>query len=381
MEMKLDKFIEAARSGRIEMHFHPIHSNLVGFKYSRNTVYSGDWDELTCNARGIVFDTDTGEVLARPFRKFFNYSEMFNDGMPTALVKKLDGIEGCDPNFDMKSVKYVVNEKIDGSLGIAFCYGDEWIVKTGGSFESDQAIWAQEWFDKHVDTSSMDKEHTYCFEIMYDADPHPIHYDYEGLYLLGVIDNATGNEMEHSELAGLADLLGVNVARGMQFDSLDEAMVCARSAPSTMEGIVVTFENGFKMKVKGNEYLALQRAFHSIDEKSIVRALNFDKYGNWKVYAHLDEKQNYKPIDDTELDIPEEFPDMRKFKEFILYEAEAIYQFAGTIAAGLLTAGYSQKEMYSIASKYPVTAIIMRAVRKQDYKSEVIKEMRKKYGA
>ena len=66
----LQEFLEAEKKGRISSHRQ---GHLIGFKYTNETIYAQDWDEVTLNARGIAFNELTGEVVARPFKKFFNY--------------------------------------------------------------------------------------------------------------------------------------------------------------------------------------------------------------------------------------------------------------------------------------------------------------------
>ena len=262
----MNEFIAAADDGRISMHELKINNKtLLGFKYTTNTVYSEDWDNVSLHARGIVFDYATGEVLARPFDKFFNLGEMIN--VETGELKPIAGYVKQHLGFDnlsgdYKHQKFRVMDKLDGSLGIAFWTGTDWYVKTAGSFESDQAKWANEWFDMIIDPSVLDKSKTYLFEIIYDEDKHPIEYDFEGLVLLGIVDTKTGIEEPLSEILRIAKELNVRHAEVLEFTDFDEVVKYAKNLPKTKEGVVITFENGFKLKVKGDEFLALQKIFH-----------------------------------------------------------------------------------------------------------------------
>ena len=84
---KLDDFYKALRENRVSMHET---EHYVGFKYNINTTFNQLWDDVTINARGIAFDKDTGEIVARPFRKFFNHTELMTaGGVLTTLGKKL----------------------------------------------------------------------------------------------------------------------------------------------------------------------------------------------------------------------------------------------------------------------------------------------------
>ena len=74
------------------------------YNYSRSCQYGGQWDDITLNCRGLVLDNE-GNVIAKPFPKFFNYEEHTTEEIPNEL-------------FD-------VYEKMDGSLGICFYYERE----------------------------------------------------------------------------------------------------------------------------------------------------------------------------------------------------------------------------------------------------------------
>lgn len=45
------------------------------YKYSQACTYSASWNEVTTASRGLIIHDETGEIIARPFPKFFNYSE------------------------------------------------------------------------------------------------------------------------------------------------------------------------------------------------------------------------------------------------------------------------------------------------------------------
>lgn len=306
----MNEFIAAADQGRIAMHeMEWAHKILLGFKYTTNTVYSEDWDNVSLHARGIVFDYTTGEVLARPFDKFFNLGEMIN--VETGELKPIAGYVKQHLGFDnlsgdYKHQKFRVMDKLDGSLGIAFWTGTDWYVKTAGSFESDQAKWATEWLSNLDDLTALDKSKTYLFEIIYNEDKHPIEYDFEGLVLLGIIDTQTGIEEPLSEILRVAKELNIRHADVIELDDFDEVVKYAKNLPKTKEGVVITFENGFKLKVKGDEFLELQKIFHYLTKDVIYENLRWDcaGYGGGLKY-------NYK--EGFIENIPEELTDMKQY--------------------------------------------------------------------
>lgn len=338
---KLEDYIKATEENRL---FMCEDEHYVGFKYNEPTVFSHDWDDVTLQARGIAFDKQTGEIVARPFFKFFNYQELINgEGVKTDIF---DACDRCGFIFEA-SQKFRVMDKLDGSLGIIFWdkYGQRWQVKTGGSFSSDQAIWAQKWFDQHVNTTNMLQTHTYCVEILCDEDLHPISYPKEELVLLSVISNVSGQELPLADIEFSAQSMGIRSAEVIKFNSFDEVIPYATNLPKDKEGVVVTFENGFKCKIKGEEFLRLQRAFHSFDKKHVWEALE----GNW--YEPDPDKIDENPYIKYVETIPEEMPDLREYAEKLLADFWAKYVWCKQLAEQALQLKETRREQYEYVKK------------------------------
>jgi RNA ligase len=130
--------------GLLHKQTHPT-KDLTIWNYSPKVQYERLWDEITLQCRGLVTNSK-GEIVARPFRKFFNYEEHKPEDIPNE--------------------NYVVYEKMDGSLGILFNYENEWILATRGSFTSQQAIKGKELLGKYP-LDKLNKNNTYLFEIIY----------------------------------------------------------------------------------------------------------------------------------------------------------------------------------------------------------------------
>ena len=138
MLSKFDKYVE---DGLISRKVSPC-GRLVLFDYTEKCQFSKAWDEITLNARGTVYELATGEVVARAFPKFFNFSELSEEKQSQLL-----------------SQKFTVAEKMDGSLGIVYFYDGEWRVNTRGSFVSDQAVKGLELLKK-LDTYNLEETNT-----------------------------------------------------------------------------------------------------------------------------------------------------------------------------------------------------------------------------
>ena len=352
----LQEFLKAEKKGRISAHRQ---GHLVGFKYTNETIYAQDWDEVTLNARGIAFNELTGEVVARPFKKFFNYQEFFDgEGNHSSLYNKLP--PEWLPNIT-GSARYM--EKVDGSLGIVFYnpFDKKWQVKTGGSFDSEQAIWAQKWFDKNINTLYLIQTRTYLFEIVSNEDIHPIHYDYEGMVLLSVISNNTGKEYSLDEIKQTAELLKCRMAEIYDFTDFNKAVEWAKKLPKTQEGLVITFDNGFKCKAKSDDWCQLAKMFEGMTKWNIWVAYDCEKD---MFHAHVDKHNGYKPIDDEILFIPEELGEMRDYATYIQDTVKYMTDVLIKKAKEISTQYTQRKDQYMFVNKAMphYTAAIMKAL-------------------
>lgn len=172
-QLVADKYVTARSHSRYPL-------NILNYTPAATGIK--DWDNTLSYCRGLVYDYETMEIHAIPFKKFWNYNDPSH---PETLAENLPE----EPHTILK--------KMDGSLGIGFFYGAEFIIATRGSFYSEQAVWANDWASKNMNLNLVDigsKEDTYLFEIIWNRDKKVVNYDFEGLVLLGSIDNSTAIE-------------------------------------------------------------------------------------------------------------------------------------------------------------------------------------------
>jgi hypothetical protein len=163
----------------VEENKHPLY-DLYIYNYSRRTQYEGKWDETTIQARGLILDGD-GNVIAKAFDKFFNYSEL-----PPA--HKAFGI--------LAKERAIILDKLDGSLGIIFHYDNKWNVATRGSFMSEQAIKGSEMLNNY-NIELFNKELIYLVEICFKENTIVCTYDEDKLFFLSItkeMDELSWNE-------------------------------------------------------------------------------------------------------------------------------------------------------------------------------------------
>lgn len=312
--------------------------DLVGFKYSLATTYAGHWDRVTMQCRGIVFEKKTGKIVAHPFDKFFNYSEIFaEDGTYAQTGKIISKYKEFKPDI---TGSFLATNKIDGSLIICFNYNGEWILKTPGSFYSEQAIWAKKWFDEHVNTAGLINDCTYCFECTSKDDVHVVHYDYQGLTLLSAF-YPTHVEFTRTELEITAKYAGVplvDIITG--YKNLSDCIETARKLDLNYEGYVLRFDSSFRVKVKGDEYIEMFKRINCITYKSIR-----DQFDCMTGRVELDYVKS----------IPEELVGMRNYVGIVeQHYAEALEKVKGIVTriSGIEDARTRYETAIAVATEY-----------------------------
>lgn len=246
----LNKYYE---EGLVYKQVHPT-LPLTIWNYSEKVQYENLWDEITLQTRGLVTD-DKGNVVAKPYRKFFNMEE---------------GKHTPTPDFE-------VYDKLDGSLGILFNYEGEWVFATRGSFNSDQSIKGLELLQKY-DYYKLHKDYTYLFEIIYNDNRIVVKYPYEDVILLGMIETKTGydvdlyNEGVDLRLKNLINNIGINIVK--KYDGIKDYSILKSMIKDDEEGYVVKFSNGDRMKIKGEEYLRLHKIMTNVSTTSVWEMLS-----------------------------------------------------------------------------------------------------------
>jgi len=226
--------------------------DLTIWNYTPLTQYEKMWDKTTLMCRGLVTNSD-GQIIARPFPKFFNLEEI--------------------PNEDIPAIGFDVYEKMDGSLGILFNYNGEWIFSSRGSFTSEQAIKGWEMLQKTKYTE-LPIDCTYLFEIIYPENRIVVNYgDVEKVVLLACINTKTGNEYDiHDDY--YYDL-GFDIVK--KYSTLQPLDKLVNLIPKDNEGFVIRFKNGYRVKIKSDEYVRLHKIITNLSNRDIWECL---KYGD-----------------------------------------------------------------------------------------------------
>lgn len=234
--------------------------DLTLFSYTNEAQYANLWNEFEQLCRGLIINNQTGEIVARPFKKFFNWSQRYGVGQEKVAF----------PNRNTHLVN--VFEKLDGSLGILYRQNGQHKIATRGSFESDQAIWATEFLNDTFDLSDLPNGITLLFEILYPENRIVVDYgDREDLILLAVIGNKSGKEYPfYPTVYDIAEYYKFNLPKVYSFNNPTEILESAANLTGTsQEGYVLLYSDGSRFKIKGDDYLYIHKIISNISKKNV----------------------------------------------------------------------------------------------------------------
>ncbi|MFD2909754.1 NUDIX domain-containing protein [Flavobacterium ardleyense] len=231
---------------------HPVYPIFL-YNYTDKCKQFHFWNDTTLWCRGLVLDTN-GNIIARPFKKFFEEHQLYDEFKPSQYKAK-------------------IYEKIDGALGIMFFYKGKLIFCNRQSFKSRQAVVASEiFYKKHAKQLDTLTQHnrTYLFEIVYPNNRFVVNYGIEeDLYLLGIMENSTGRKSKEQTSFKTPQLKTKNAI----FDKKNE-------------GSVIHFEDDFKLKIKTDSfkkrYLEIEQIKTNISKNTTYLKNNANRE-NWNV--------------------------------------------------------------------------------------------------
>ena len=231
------------------------------YNYSQDATFDNVWNHETMTCRGLIVDREDN-VIARPFRKFFNLNDIRQPGTMEANLPK---------------TAPTVTEKMDGSLGIYWIYRGYEGIATRGSFTSEQSQWATRYLKNYWSTKFYTiacDGFTPVFEIIYHENRIVVDYDFEGLILLSVIRNSDGSEIARPELVEMFKGIGFPLVR--EFNK-SLAQIVSENVKNS-EGYVLCWPGKtpgipHRVKAKFPDYMRLHKLITGVSPKSLHRML------------------------------------------------------------------------------------------------------------
>lgn len=242
---------KAVEAGYIKVQSHPEVQGYLVHNYTDACTWDQAWDEATLNCRGLITDDD-GNIVARGMPKFFNSDQE------------------QAPKFALDD-KVIVSDKADGSLGILYYLPDGTeAIATRGSFTSEQAVWATNWWRENRPSIALEAGKSYLWEIIYPENRIVVDYNgKEGLVFLGTVDNETGR-FEPSWVPE------IDCATRYSYETWADVL----NAPErpNAEGFVVTrVSDGAMVKIKYEDYKRLHKYMTRVTERHVWECLMEEK--------------------------------------------------------------------------------------------------------
>ena len=229
----------------ISMREHPA-APLRIYNYTAKAQFEREWNATTRKCRGLILD-DAGELIARPFPKFFNYGE---------------------EALELPQGPFEVWKKYDGSLGVMYWLNGRPAIASRGGFTGEQALKGTALLEDQYRSSwaRLDPSMTYLFEIIYPDNRIVVDYGAtEELRLLAIIETATGRERPPDPTLGFPIAESVEPGDPFELASRDVA---------NEEGYVLFWrERGYRLKVKFSDYVRVHHLVTGFTAKGTWEAL------------------------------------------------------------------------------------------------------------
>ena len=249
-------------------------------------------DTFDCNirreCRGIIFDTESGDILRRPYHKFFNVNER----------------EETQDNVVDMSGYYTILEKLDGSMIAPFMIwpGEMvWGTKMGAT---DVAKPVEQFVEDHPNYSQfakfvINRGYTPIFEWCSRKQRIVLDYKEDQLILTAMRDITTGRYMSRDLMINTADQYFIPVVGQWENTIVEQWHNTVQRGNKTLssfvnfvrdlediEGFVVRFDDGHMLKLKCHWYLQIHKAKEAIlQDRNIVELILDGKLDDVK--AHL----------------------------------------------------------------------------------------------
>jgi RNA ligase len=214
--------------------------------------------------RGLIFDTETGKLISRPYHKFFNAGEKEET--------QLNKINLYEP--------HVVLEKLDGSMirpiptpegfRLATKAGITDVAMNAEVFIADKPHYAR-FIHKCLSINV-----TPIFEWVSRKNRIVVDYPTDNLILTGMRYNNTGNYVDYQVMKDYATSWTIPVVKAVDGLSVQNIELFVKQVREwdDGEGIVLRFDTGHMVKVKTDDYVLRHKSKDAINqEKNVLQII------------------------------------------------------------------------------------------------------------
>ena len=274
-----DEFVVAEKEGYTVINYNVMMADtfpdVLELEDAETNYYGYDYDAaIRRECRGIIFDSKTGDIIRRPFHKFFNVNERE---------------ETQDHVIDL-SRPHAILEKLDGSMIAPFIVNGQmiWGTKMGAT---DVAKPVEEFVKNNPHYIEFAN---YClrmgmtpiFEWCSRKQRIVLDYKDDLLILTAVRNMQTGEYADYEACRQDAGYYGIQFVRAFEPQTDMKVFLEYVRDLEDLEGFVIRFDDGHMLKLKCHWYLQIHKAKEAIlQDRNIVELILEDNLDDVK--AHL----------------------------------------------------------------------------------------------
>lgn len=286
--LNVSNLLELMQQRYITMQRHPTLPMAI-LNYTNNAMFDGFWPPEVQHCRGLIINPvkdhnpcDDCEIISRPFHKFFNLNQ--TEETRESYLHTL----GIEPT---------ITEKMDGWFGIQWkCPDANGVMQHGvasrGSFTSPGAVYATQKLQKLVKYGAVEEfpaGYSPIYEIICPDCKIVVDYPFEGLVLLGCVNNETGEDLDYEALQAVWAKIAGYSADNRPWIRLVKAHRmsigdCLISDKKNFEGFVASYARPglwpAKVKIKLEDYRRLHRLITGVTPQQIWTSL-YDPMAPW----------------------------------------------------------------------------------------------------
>ena len=242
---------------------------VINYAVSFEETFKWDHNDLVGSAvrrecRGLIFNTETGKLISRPYHKFFNAGEKEET--------QLNKINLYEP--------HVVLEKLDGSMirpiptpegfRLGTKAGITDVAMNAEVFVADKSHYAR-FIHKCLSINV-----TPIFEWVSRKNRIVVDYPTDNLILTGMRYNDTGNYVDYQVMKDYATAWNIPVVQsvdGLAVQNIELFVKQVREWDDG-EGVVLRFDTGHMVKVKADDYVLRHKSKDAINqEKNVLQTI------------------------------------------------------------------------------------------------------------
>lgn len=274
IKANLNRFLLAIKEKKEFLFIEKEHHYLINYVVSKNDTFENPNEYgisqeekenriLRRECRGIIFNKN-GEVVSRPYHKFFN----INEKEETQTL-----------NINL-SKSHLILDKLDGSMIRPIYYENSGQFRYGTKMMlSDVALVAETFAVQNPNYKKMltflhEQNATPIFEWCSRKNRIVIDYPEDKLILTGVRNLYTGKYWSYESMQNICDNYNIPLVKAFGTTSDIQSFLEKVKSDKGVEGFIIRFDDGHMLKIKCDEYIMCHRSKDTIQKpRHIVSAI------------------------------------------------------------------------------------------------------------